>query len=78
MTVRPWVSPNRCSACYANHPGPCGCWCHQPAASAGIAPACHCPDHPDAVLQPLPGGGARCTCPVDSRSYQMAPLEVTA
>jgi hypothetical protein len=42
------------------------------------APACPCPVHPGAVLAPLPGGGARGTCPVDSRSYQMSPLEVTA
>ena len=41
-------------------------------------PARPCPDHPDRVLQPLPGGGARGTCPVDSRSYQMSPAEVTA
>jgi len=45
--------------------------------TATLLPARHCPDHPDAVLQPLPGGGARCTCPVDSRSYQTSPLEVT-
>ncbi len=37
-----------------------------------------CPDHPGRALQPLPGGGARGTCPVDSRSYQMSPPEVTA
>lgn len=47
-------------------------------AARAFAPACPCPDHPAAVLQPLPGGGARGTCPVDSRSYQMSPLEVTA
>jgi hypothetical protein len=47
-----------------------------PAPSA-LAPASPCPDHPAAVLQPLPGGGSRGTCPVDSRSYQMSPVEVT-
>lgn len=46
--------------------------------TAALLPACHCPEHPEAVLQPLPGGGARGTCPVDSRSFQMTPLEVTA
>lgn len=44
--------------------------------TATLLPACHCPDHPAAVLQPLPGGGARGTCPVDSRSHQMTPPEV--
>lgn len=47
-------------------------------APATLLPARPCPDHPAAVLQPLPGGGSRGTCPVDSRSYQMTPLEVTA
>jgi hypothetical protein len=42
------------------------------------AVACPCPDHPAAVLQPFPGGGARGSCPVDSRSHQMTPPEVTA
>lgn len=41
------------------------------------APACPCPDHPAAVLVPFPGGGARGTCPVDGRSYQMYPPELT-
>jgi hypothetical protein len=50
----------------------------QAAVSRATLPARHCPDHPAAVLQPLPGGGARGTCPVDSRSYQMSPVEVTA
>jgi hypothetical protein len=39
-------------------------------------PACPCPDHPGRVLQPLPGGGARGTCPADGRTYQMTPPEV--
>ena len=43
--------------------------------SAGSA--CPCPDHPASILQPFPGGGARGTCPVDERSYQMTPPEVT-
>lgn len=30
-----WVTPTYCEACHANHPGPCGCWCHRPAASTG-------------------------------------------
>jgi hypothetical protein len=42
------------------------------------SPACCCPVHPGVVLVPFPGGGARGSCPVDSRSYQMTPLEVTA
>jgi hypothetical protein len=46
-------------------------------APARPAAAC-CPEHPGAVLVPLPGGGARGTCPVDSRSHQMYPVEVTA
>lgn len=29
----PWATPSYCSACHQNHPGPCGCACHQPAAS---------------------------------------------
>jgi hypothetical protein len=40
-------------------------------------PACPCPDHPDRSLLPLPGGAARGTCPVDSRSYQVFTPEVT-
>ena len=40
-------------------------------------PAYPCPDHPDAVLVPFPGGGARGSCPVDHRLYQMTPPEVT-
>jgi hypothetical protein len=44
--------------------------------TATLLPARPCPDHPASVLQPLPGGGSRGTCPVDSRSYQMTPLEV--
>jgi len=46
--------------------------------TATLIPGRPCPDHPASVLQPLPGGGARGTCPVDSRSYQMTPMEVTA
>ena len=46
------------------------------AVSRATAPARQCPDHPASALQPLPGGGARGTCPVDSRSYQMTPVEV--
>jgi hypothetical protein len=37
MTARRWVTPAYCSGCYRNHPGACGCWCHQPAASAKAA-----------------------------------------
>lgn len=40
-------------------------------------PACPCPDHPAAVLVPFSGGGARGTCPVDGRSHQMTPPQVT-
>ena len=29
----PWATPSYCSACHMNHPGPCGCACHRPAAS---------------------------------------------
>ncbi len=29
----PWQTPNYCSACHPNHPGPCGCRCHLPAAA---------------------------------------------
>jgi hypothetical protein len=41
------------------------------------AAACRCPVHPYAVLVPFPGGGARGSCPVDSRSHQMTPPEFT-
>jgi hypothetical protein len=34
-------------------------------------PVVPCPDHPGQMLCPLPGGGARDTCPVDGASYQM-------
>jgi hypothetical protein len=68
----PWTSPSYCSACHRNHPGHCGCPCHQVSGRTGTArdrrlpaPACFGPDHPGAVLVPLPGGGARGTCPVD-------------
>ena len=40
-------------------------------------PVSPCPDHPRCALVPFPGGGARGYCPVDSRSYQLAPPEVT-
>lgn len=30
----PWVTTNYCSDCHDRHPGPCGCWCHRPAAPA--------------------------------------------
>jgi hypothetical protein len=46
--------------------------------TTAVRPACPCPDHPDQVLQPLPGGGARGTCPLNGRSYQMEPVEVKA
>ncbi len=36
-----------------------------------LGPVVACPDHPGEVLCPLPGGGARGTCPVDGASYQM-------
>jgi len=26
-----WLTPWRCSVCWRNHPGPCGCPCHFPA-----------------------------------------------
>jgi len=39
-------------------------------------PACHCPDHPAAVLVPFPGGAARGSCPVDGRSHQLTPPEL--
>jgi hypothetical protein len=42
------------------------------------APACRCPVHPGAVLVPFPGGGARGTCPVDQRSHQMYPPEISS
>lgn len=45
-------------------------------APASPRPACPCPDHPDRSLLPLPGGAARGTYPVDSRSYQMFTPEV--
>jgi hypothetical protein len=48
-----------------------------PAPLAAGRPASPCPDHPGAELVPFPGGGARGTCPIDQRSHQMYPPEVT-
>jgi hypothetical protein len=39
-------------------------------------PVSPCPDHPGCTLVPLPVGGARGYCAIDSRSYQMTPPEV--
>jgi hypothetical protein len=44
--------------------------------TATLLPASPCPEHPDSVLQPFPGGGSRGACPVDGRSHQMSPPEV--
>lgn len=45
--------------------------------TATLLPACPCPEHPAAVLVPFSGGGSRGSCPVDGRSFQMIPPEVT-
>lgn len=47
-----------------------------PRQGKALRPPCPCPDHPGEFLIPLPGGGARGTCPADSRSYQMTTPEV--
>jgi hypothetical protein len=36
-----WVTPGYCQGCHQNHPGPCGCWCHQPAAAVPVQEARH-------------------------------------
>jgi hypothetical protein len=46
-------------------------------APTAVGAACPCPDHPDRALVPFPGGGARGSCPVNGREYQMTPPEVT-
>jgi hypothetical protein len=44
-------------------------------AAVSARPVSPCPDHPGSALVPFPGGGARGSCPVDGRSYQMSAPE---
>jgi hypothetical protein len=51
--------------------------CYSRPDSRPLRPACPCPDHPGRNLLPLGGGAARGMCPVDGRSYQLYPPEVS-
>lgn len=74
---RTWTVKATCPAGVLPEPDTAAVAARAFACSVPGRPACRCPEHPDAVLVPFPGGGARGYCPVDDRSYQMTVPEVT-